>query len=108
MNIKRLTEGFSVSSQIDLIDVAKVKSMGFRTIMCNRPNGEDEGQPTHEQIEKEANKLGLEFVYLPVISGAVNFEDVQTFEKIIPEVAKPIFAYCRSGARCETLWSLSR
>ncbi|MBL1407021.1 MAG: TIGR01244 family phosphatase [Hyphomicrobiales bacterium] len=108
MNMKRLAEEISVTSQIDLSDVSKIKRMGFRTIMCNRPDGEDAGQPAFNDVEKEAEKYGLSFVFFPVDSGAVNSEDVLAFERVIPEVETPILAYCRSGARCETLWSLSR
>lgn len=108
MDSKRLTESFTVSSQITVEDVSKIKMMGFRSVMCNRPDGEGSNQTAFKEIENTAKELDLAVVYLPVKSGSVTHQNVQSFEEVISKLPSPIFAYCRSGARCETLWSLAR
>jgi sulfide:quinone oxidoreductase len=44
MSIYQLSDTVSVSSQIRSDDVANLADMGFTTIICNRPDGEDCGQ----------------------------------------------------------------
>lgn len=108
MNIKRLADELSVSSHVELDDISKVKMMGFRTIICNLPDSEDSSQPEFSEIEKEAKALDLSIFYLPVNSGDITSQNVEDFEKLISQSQGPTLAYCRSGGRCEALWSLSR
>ena len=108
MDIKSISAKLSVSPQIAADDLQKIADMGFRTVVCNRPDGEGADQPVFEEIDLEAKKLGLETRYLPVISGKVQDEDALAFRQMMDEVPGPILAYCRTGTRCATLWSLSQ
>lgn len=40
MELKKFTETFAVSPQIATADLADIKKAGFRSIICNRPDGE--------------------------------------------------------------------
>lgn len=108
MEMKRIDETITVSPQISPSDVAKIAEAGFRSIICNRPDGEGSDQPTYAEIEAEAKKHGLEFRYQPVVSGKVLDTDGEDFSKASQELPGPIFAYCRTGTRCTVLWSLSQ
>ncbi len=108
MEIKTIDKGLSVSPQIAAADVAELKKQGFRSIICNRPDGEGADQPTFAEIEKAAKKAGLETRYLPVVSGRVQDEDAEKFGAALSELPKPVFAYCRTGTRSATLWSLDQ
>ena len=108
MEIKTIDKGLSVSPQIAAADVAELKKQGFRSIICNRPDGEGADQPTFAEIEKAAKKAGLEARYLPVVSGRVQDEDAEKFGAALSELPKPVFAYCRTGTRSATLWSLDQ
>ena len=46
-NYKNVTENFSVSPQITVDDVEKIRALGFKSIMCNRPHGESAEQVTY-------------------------------------------------------------
>ena len=81
---------------------------GIRSIMCNRPDGEDPGQPAVAEIRAEAERLGLAFAFVPVISGQITDEDVADFAAALDGLPAPVLAYCRSGSRCQNLWMLSR
>ncbi|MDD7910936.1 MULTISPECIES: bifunctional protein tyrosine phosphatase family protein/NAD(P)/FAD-dependent oxidoreductase [Pseudovibrio] len=108
MDVKTISAKLSVSPQITASDVQKIADLGFRSIICNRPDGEGADQPVFDEIANVARALGLEVRYQPVVSGKVMDEDAVAFGKIMREVPKPAFAYCRTGTRCATLWSLSQ
>ncbi|WP_259781085.1 bifunctional protein tyrosine phosphatase family protein/NAD(P)/FAD-dependent oxidoreductase [Aestuariispira ectoiniformans] len=108
MEPKKVNEVLSVSPQIELADVAALAATGFRSIICNRPDGEGPDQPTFDEIEAEAKKHGLETRYLPITSGKVRDEDAEDFDHAMQALPKPVLAYCRSGTRSITLWSLSQ
>jgi sulfide:quinone oxidoreductase len=50
---------------------------------------------------------GLAWRCQPVPSGSVGLADAREFGALLAELPKPVLAYCRSGTRCATLWSLS-
>lgn len=106
MQINKVTNYVSVSPQIQPEDVKTLAELGVKSIICNRPDGEDPDQPNYIEIEAEAEKYGLKSVYLPVVSGKVSDEDADKFKVHLRELPTPLLAYCRSGTRSITLWSL--
>ncbi|SFI32817.1 bifunctional protein tyrosine phosphatase family protein/NAD(P)/FAD-dependent oxidoreductase [Jannaschia pohangensis] len=107
MEIKTLTPKLSVSAQILPADLKAIKEAGFRAVICNRPDGEGADQPTFAEIERAARKQGLDAHYQPVETGKVGDADAEAFDKLIGDLPGPVLAYCRSGTRSATLWSLS-
>ena len=108
MDIKTLTAGVSVAEQITVSDLQKIKDAGFRAIICNRPDGEGADQPTFEEIAQAAEKIGLEARYQPIVAGKVSDSDATDFDAAVSTLPGPVLAYCRSGMRSTTLWSLSQ
>lgn len=108
MDLKPINKGLSVSPQISAEDMADIKARGFRSIICNRPDGEGADQPTFTEIEAAAQAHGLATRYLPVQSGRVSAEDADGFGKALDELPRPVLAYCRTGTRSATLWSLDQ
>ena len=45
---------------------------------------------------------------MPVISGQITPEDVEEFRAALADLPQPVFAYCRSGTRCQILWQLTQ
>ncbi|MTD95764.1 hypothetical protein GIW81_15605 [Hyphomicrobium sp. xq] len=43
--IKKLTDQISVAPQIKPSELAELAAQGFRSIICNRPDGEGADQP---------------------------------------------------------------
>ena len=107
MQLKTITPLLSVSEQIQPEDVAALSDAGFKSVICNRPDGEGADQPGFAEIESAAKLSGLAAAYLPVISGKVSDEDAQEFGNLLDILPKPVFAYCRTGTRSATLWALS-
>lgn len=107
MNIAAIDETLSVSPQIAPADIPDIAAGGFRAIVCNRPDGEGPDQPTSEEIAAAAAAAGLAFRYLPVTPGMVTDADADAFGTALRELPGPVLAYCRTGTRAATLWSLS-
>ncbi len=107
MAITEITPAYSVSPQIAPEDVAGIEALGFRSIMCNRPDGEGPDQPAEAAVRAEAERLGLAFAYVPVVSGQIVEENVADFRAAFDRLPKPVLAYCRSGGRCQNLWMLA-
>jgi sulfide:quinone oxidoreductase len=107
MDARTITSGLSVSPQITAEDVKTAKDHGFRAIICNRPDGEGMDQPNFEEIEGAAKALGLEARYLPIVAGKVMDDDAEAFGKLLEDLPGPVLAYCRTGTRSATLWSLA-
>lgn len=108
MEMKRINADITVSPQISASDIAAIKDAGFKSIVCNRPDGESGDQPNFEEIEAAAKAAGLDMRYQPIISGKITDQDALDFGANFGDLPKPIFAYCRTGTRCATLWSLSQ
>jgi len=106
MEIRRLSDDFAVSPQIAVTDLPAIWDAGFRTIICNRPDGEDAGQPDVKTVESYARALGFEFLNIPAVSGKAAMPHAIATRNAIADAPKPIFAYCRSGTRCTVIWSL--
>jgi len=108
MDVKKVTDTLSVSPQIMPDDVPALAQAGFRAIVCNRPDGEGADQPTFDEVEVAAKAEGLAVRYLPVTSGKVTDADAEAFGTAFRDLPKPVLAYCRTGTRSVTLWSLSQ
>ncbi|RWJ16532.1 MAG: TIGR01244 family phosphatase, partial [Mesorhizobium sp.] len=82
------------------------KAAGFKSVICNRPDDEQPGQPSADSVKAAVEAAGLTFRYIPVISGQITAENVEDQAEALDELEGPVFAYCRSGARCTNLYGL--
>lgn len=103
MEFTKLTDRLTTSPQIRLEEVAEIAAAGFRSIICNRPEGEEQGQPTADQIGAAARGAGLGFAHVPAVSGAITDADGLAMKRALDELPGPVLAYCRSGARSRKL-----
>ncbi|MDX8469168.1 TIGR01244 family sulfur transferase [Mesorhizobium sp. VK23B] len=106
MEYRQISDDYSVSGQILPEDIAAIKDAGFRSVICNRPDNEQPGQPSADSVKVAAEAAGLAFRYIPVISGQITMDNVEDQAEALDELEGPVFAYCRSGARCTNLYGL--
>ena len=105
MDIKTLSDTFSVSPQISAHDVKAIADAGFRSILCNRPDDEETGQPSFAVISESAQQAGLEVQWVPMSNQiGMTKEVVSDMAKALETLPKPVLAYCRSGTRCSNLF----
>ncbi|ALU89685.1 bifunctional protein tyrosine phosphatase family protein/NAD(P)/FAD-dependent oxidoreductase [Herbaspirillum rubrisubalbicans] len=108
MPIKPLTAKLSVSAQLMPADMAAIAHAGFKSIICNRPDGEAGDQPSFREIEQAAQTMGIQARYLPVKPGQVDDDQAAEFDRLLDQLPAPVLAYCRSGMRSTSLWGLSQ
>lgn len=107
MDIKKITEALSVSSQINLTDIAAIADQGYKTLICNRPDNEGSDQTNFADIQALAKNHGMHCHYLPVVSGQVSEDDANSMNQLLSISEKPVLAYCRTGTRSIMLWALN-
>lgn len=108
MDIRTIDDSISVTPQILPGEMAELAAMGFRSVICNRPDGEEAAQPTQEAVARAAAEAGLEYRFIPVAPGGMTQDLVDEFGAAMAEMPKPVLAYCRSGTRSATIWALSQ
>lgn len=106
MNIHRFSDSLSISAQISPQDIEQLEALGFRSVICNRPDGESADQPGHAEIQQACEAAGLTFHYLPAESGKVTDEQGNQFGEQLAHLPGPVLAYCRTGMRSATMWAL--
>lgn len=106
MEFRKLTDQLCVAPQITPENMPAIAAAGFKTILCNRPDGEADDQPTFAAIKEAAIDCGLTFINQPVSPKQVTAQDVTGFASNVATAQSPVFAYCRTGTRCTILWAL--
>jgi len=109
LTISAHTDHFATAPQIAPEDMPAIAAQGFSTVVNNRPDGEGgPDQPSSEAMAKAAQEAGLEYHYLPVISGQITPEQVARFAAILAAASGPVLAFCRSGARSTNIWRMGQ
>ena len=104
----RLDEHTLIAGQIGPADVAALKAEGVTMIINNRPDGEDEGQPTSAEIEAAARAAGIDYRHVPIARG-MGPTDVEAMRDAIHAAGQgTTFAFCRSGNRSVLAWAVAR
>jgi uncharacterized protein (TIGR01244 family) len=106
-DFRHITDDLSVAPQISAADVAEAAAQGFTTIINNRPDGEDPAQPPGSEIEAAAKAAGLAYVHIPV-RGAPGPAEVEAVRQVVDAAEGPVLAFCRSGTRSITTWSIGQ
>jgi uncharacterized protein (TIGR01244 family) len=107
-NVTHITPDFAVSPQITPAQLAQLKAAGFTTVICNRPDHEDAGQPTFAEIKAAAEAVGLEAHHIPIKPGQAKGADVEAFDTAVTTAKGKVLAYCRSGGRAQSLFAATR
>ncbi len=106
MDPRALTQEYTVSPQIELVDLPRIKAAGYAMVINNRPDGEIPAELHTEKMRQAAEALGLVFVANPVIGGALTMANVSAQAEAMAQAKGPVYAYCASGNRCSILWAL--
>ncbi|MXO58384.1 TIGR01244 family phosphatase [Altererythrobacter salegens] len=107
METKKLDDTLCIRPQVLPEQLAEAARLGFRSVINNRPDGEEPGQPTSDQVAAAAHAAGLEYRHIPVIPGQITDDAIDAFQRGIAEMPKPIVGFCRTGTRAAMLWALS-
>lgn len=109
MAIEKIADYLYVSKQLNERFVKRAATYDIKTVICNRPDGEEPNQPSFEQVKTWLNAQGIEnVVYLPVTMNSINDEVLAEFQNTIAKSPAPILAYCRTGTRSALMWALNQ
>ncbi len=103
-----LAPGLSVTGRLDRPDIEALAHAGVRTIVNNRPDGEDPGQLQAAEAQRLAEALGIAYHHIPITAATLSRADVDAFVATMRNAPAPVVAHCRSGTRLTLLWALSR
>lgn len=103
-----LNDSFAVAAQLQPPDMAAVAASGFKSVVNNRPDHEEPGQPTHAAMQAAALAAGLQYVHIPIPSASQTEADIAAMNAAVQSLPAPVLAFCRSGARSARLYMLSQ
>lgn len=104
-SISPIAPDVCVASQLTPELMAEVASLGFRSVVNNRPDFEGGAdQPTSAQVESAARAAGLEYRHLPVNGAYQSPQEIAAFARLAAELPRPMLLFCRSGARSTKLF----
>lgn len=105
MNPTQLSDLVYVYGQLNTSDVESLKAQGFMTVICNRPDGEELGQPSASLIQATVEGAGMSFFYVPFNPSNPSETMVADFAAALDAAPEgKVLAYCRSGNRSSRLW----
>ena len=101
-----LSPAVAVTGAMSPDDFAEAARLGFKTIINNRPDGEEAGQLTaHEEI-RLAREVGVDYIHVPAAKHEVLEDHVlDPFNDALATAALPILLHCRSGLRSTIMWA---
>lgn len=107
MDIRDVAPGFAVAPQLAPSEVSDLAERGFVGLICNRPDGEEDHQPTVAEMREAAQAAGLAFHHIPVSGGVFPKAAIAAFRAVRRGTEGPVLAYCRTGTRSITLDALA-
>ena len=108
LDLRRIDDRISVSPQIAPEDVTAIKAAGFTTVINNRPDGEEPGQPAGDAIAAACADAGLVYHAIPVTHAGFTHDQVTDTIDLLSQADGGVLAYCRSGTRSCHLWALAQ
>jgi uncharacterized protein (TIGR01244 family) len=106
--LAELAPGLSAAGKLDRADIEALADAGVKTIINNRPDGEDPGQLPAADAKKLAESRGIAYHHIPFTAATLTKADVDAFAATLASAKGPIVAHCRSGTRSTLVWSLTR
>lgn len=107
MELRMIDATLAVAAQMQPEDLAGLAAQGFAAVICNRPDGEEPGQPPLDEMRRAAQEAGLAFHHIPVAGGLFPPAAVAAFGAIRRGTHGKVLAYCRTGTRAATLDALA-
>ena len=101
-----ITPNFAVTGALKEADFRIVAAMGFRSVINNRPDGEEQGQLSGTDEARLAADYGLGYRFIPAAKLDL-FSDhvVSDMQQALGQLDGPILAHCKAGMRSAIAWA---
>lgn len=103
-----LAPGLKAAGKLDRADIEALADAGVKTIINNRPDGEDPGQLPAGEARRLAEARGIAYHHIPFTAATLTKADVDAFAAVLKSAPTPVVAHCRSGTRSTLVWALTR
>lgn len=103
-DIREIDGEYSVTGQLAVDDLDQIKALGFKSIVCHRPDEEEPGQTPFAAIAARAAELGIEVAHVPVGKMGVDEQAVAGMVDALDDLPRPMLGYCRSGSRSTAIY----
>lgn len=103
-----MSHKISITGQITPDQVPMIAENGYKTIINNRPDGEEPNQPTSAAIAAAAEKAGLVYKEISFAGSELNQNHVEVFAEFFNQAAQPILIFCRTGARSTGIYEAAK
>lgn len=107
MDLREVAPGFSVAPQLSPSELSDIAKRGIVALICNRPDGEEDDQPSVAEMRSVAEAAGLAFHHIPVSGGEFSEAAIAAFRAVRRGTEGQVLAYCRTGTRSITLDTLA-
>ena len=101
-----LSPTVAVAGTMSPADFAEAARLGFKTIINNRPDGEEAGQLTAREERSLSQQTGMDYLHVPAAKHQVLDDHVlEPFGIALATADLPILLHCRSGLRSTMMWA---
>lgn len=107
MEIRRVTDRFSVSTQVAVDDFKLLREQGFRQVINNRVDGEAPDQPQGRDLAAAARAAGVAYAEIPISLGGFRMPQIEEMARALERTPGKTLAFCRTGTRSILLWALA-
>ncbi|MBB4065376.1 TIGR01244 family sulfur transferase [Gellertiella hungarica] len=108
VQVRKIDSGFDVAGQLVPDQMAEVSTLGYKRVICMRPDNEGFNQPAFADIAAAADKAGLTAIYFPVVPGQMTPDQARKLKTILGSESGPVLAFCASGNRCAAAYDMAR
>jgi len=106
VRVVHLSPQFAVAGQLSAVDFADLAAQGFKSVVCNRPDGEDPTQISAAEAQASATAAGLAFKHFPLrMPEVLDPATADATKAMLDTLPGPILAFCRSGTRSAIAWA---
>ena len=103
-----LAPGLTAAGALSAADIEALAAAGTKTIINNRPDGEDPGQLSADEARRLCAAHGIAYHHIPFVAATLTRADIDAFEAVLASASQPMVAHCRSGTRSTMIWALTR
>jgi len=107
---KPLSPRVSTASQLYPEDMSALVAQGFASIINNRPDDEEAGQPSSAEIEAVALAAGLSYLHAPMRGMPDEQTVVAVADRLKSDSDRGVrtLMFCRSGMRSTVAWAIAQ
>ena len=103
-----LAPGLTAAGALTRDNIEALAAAGVKTIVNNRPDGEDPGQLGADEARALAEARGMTYLHIPMTAATLQTADIDATEAVLRDAPYPMVLHCRSGTRSTLLWALTR